>query len=94
MIDLADLPDLDALTDDQVLSLLGRVAADLEASQARVTALFELRLEIYKAARRRQPPITQVRLAESARVSEVAVIQAIRKDAKAQAAAAETASST
>lgn len=91
MIDLAELPDLDALTDDQALALLGRVAADLEASQARVTALFELRLEIYKAARRRTPPITQVRLADAARVSEVAVIQAIRKDARAQAAAAEAA---
>lgn len=82
MIDLAHLPDLDALPDGELLALLDRVAADLEATIQREAALYELRLAVYKAARTREPAITQARLAEAARVTEVAVIQTLRADRK------------
>lgn len=80
MIDLANLPDLDTIPEGELLALLGRVADDLEATTQRGTALYELRLDIYKASRKRTPPIVQRRVAEAAHVSEVAVIQTLRAD--------------
>lgn len=82
MIDLERVPDLAALSDDELLQWLRLVAADLEATTARQTTLYELRLAGYKAGRDREPVITQVRLAEAASVTEVAVIQSLREDRK------------
>lgn len=85
MIDLAALPDLAAMDDDALLAHLAALADDLDATRARLDALHERRLAVYKNARGRSPAVTQRRIAEASRVTEVAVIQALRKDAKARA---------
>jgi hypothetical protein len=75
--------ELAELTPDQLLNQLDSVAADLDTVEARRAQLYLLRLAIFQVARAQQPPITQRELAERARVTEPAVIQALRKAAKA-----------
>jgi DNA-directed RNA polymerase specialized sigma subunit len=73
---------LPSLSDDELLGHLESVAGAISQVSDRQQSLWDLRLAIYQEARRRQPPITQQRIASAAGVSEVAVIQAIKKSAK------------
>lgn len=88
-LDLDNLPDVLDLGDEALLVHLADVGADLRAAEARVKVLRERRIAIYENARNRQPQITQTRLAAAAQVTEVAVIQALRRadDARAKASA-------
>jgi transcription initiation factor TFIIIB Brf1 subunit/transcription initiation factor TFIIB len=72
---------------DALLAELGQVAAELEVAEAERTELYAKRLAIYQEARALDPPVTQRELAERAKVTEVAVIQALRKAARQQEAA-------
>lgn len=72
----AQLADLDT---NELLDTLGAIAARIAVVETERDQLYARRLAIYQEARRREPPITQRALAERAQVSEVAVIQALRK---------------
>lgn len=71
---------------DTLLTELEAVAAELEQAESERTDLYAKRLAIYQEARALQPPVTQRELAERAKVTEVAVIQALRKAARQQEA--------
>ncbi len=71
---------------EQLLAELDTVAAELEQAEAERTELYAKRLAIYQEARALDPPVTQRELAERAKVTEVAVIQALRKAARQQEA--------
>lgn len=76
------MADLSGLSDEALLEELAATADRIDAVNAEQEALWARRLAIYQAARDREPPITQQALASAARVSEVAVIQTLKKAAK------------
>lgn len=86
-LDLGKLPDLLDLDDDALVAHLADVADDLREAEARVKVLRGRRIAVYENARARTPAITQARLAAAAQVSEVAVIQALRRADEAKAKA-------
>lgn len=72
----------------EVQSVLSLIADELEALNARQAALWNARRVAYVAGRALDPPLTQVELAEAARVSQVQVNRALAPpEAKAQARA-------
>lgn len=82
-----------ARPDEDILAELAEVATRIEARNEAQEADYGRRMALYHEARGedRQPkPITFGRIAEAAKVSEVAVIQALRKD-KAKTDARDTA---
>lgn len=79
MIDLSTLPKLSKLSTDELLSVLSDVADELSDVKERTEQLYAVRTALYVEARRRTPPITQRRLAEVSKMSDVAVIAALRK---------------
>lgn len=96
MTDLAQLvppptaAELVGMSDDDLLTLLAGTADLLDTVGTVQAQLWEVRLRIYQEARGREPAITQQALAAAARVSEVAVIQTLKKAAKKVADAAGT----
>lgn len=76
-----------ALSDDALLVYLAEIADELDEVNARQAALWQGRIEVYQEGRRREPAITHGRLADAARVSEVAIITKLRQlEDRAQAA--------
>jgi len=72
------LAELDAIADQ-----LDQVADRLDVVEAERTELYARRTSVFQRARAMDPPITQRELAEHARVTDAAVIQVLRKAAKA-----------
>lgn len=66
---------------DELMAELDQVADRLDVVEAERTELYARRLAIFQRARAIDPPVTQRELAERARVTEPAVIQALRKAA-------------
>lgn len=67
------------LDNDTLVAVLGATAEDLEATQARLDQGYALRLAIFQAGRDRPVKVTQRAMGDAARVSEPAVIQALKK---------------
>ena len=67
------------LSDDALLDYLGALADEIEAVKERQETLWAARIDVYQDARRRDPAITHGRLADAARVSEVAIITKLRQ---------------
>lgn len=67
------------LDNADLLTALYAVADDMEQSQARLDAGYELRLAMFQAGRDRPTKVTQRAMAEATGVSEPAVIQALKK---------------
>lgn len=78
-IDLSNVPEVERLDTDELLALLGDVAADLGETLARSEALYELRTRVFVAARNRTPRVTLGQLAEKSGASEAAVTQVLHK---------------
>ena len=74
------------MTPETKLAALARVAADLAAAETKVDDLRAQRLALF--ADLREASVTHARIGEAAGVSEVAVIQALRKDKAKRAKAA------
>lgn len=70
---------LDRMSNDELLAVLAATADDLDAAQRRLDAGYELRLAIFQAGRERDVKVTQRAMGDAARVSEPAVIQALKK---------------
>lgn len=73
------------LDNDTLVDVLAITADTIDAAAKREAEGYKLRLAIFQAARDRPEKVTQKRLADAARVSEPAVIQALKKDRLAQA---------
>lgn len=67
------------LSDDALLDYLAGMADEIQAVKERQEALWAARIDVYQEARRRVPAITHGRLADAARVSEVAIITKLRQ---------------
>lgn len=81
---------LAALDDDSLLALLAELADELRDVDERQRELWAQRIAIYQEGRRRDPAITHGRLAEAARVSEVAIITKLRQLEQREAAESST----
>lgn len=79
MIDLAAVPDVEAMPADELLAYVAELAGDMTATEARIDALRALRVRVYRAARAQQPPITLQRLADAAGVTDVTVNRVLQK---------------
>lgn len=71
--------DVAGLDTNELLDHLDDLRVRIEAVEAERDALYAARLAAFIEGRSRQPAITQRALAERAGVSEVAVIQALKK---------------
>ena len=67
------------LDDDALLDHLAQVAEELHDVTARQEELWAERIAVYQEGRRRDPAITHGRLADAAKVSEVAIITKLRQ---------------
>lgn len=67
------------LGNDELLAVLTATADDLDEAQRRLDAGYDLRLLIFQAGRERDVKVTQRAMGDAARVSEPAVIQALKK---------------
>lgn len=67
----------------ELLAELDTVADELDQVEASRSELYARRTGIFQRGRAMDPPITQRELAEHARVTDAAVIQVLRKAAKA-----------
>lgn len=84
------LPPPEALGDlptDVLLDALGKLADAIAAIEAERDELYAYRLAVYRAGRARSPQVTNRAMADRARVTEVAVIQAMRPKKRKKAAA-------
>jgi hypothetical protein len=79
MIDLAAAPDPSKLDTDDLLAFLRELAADLDVTLERQSALYDLRTRAFIAARNRNPRVTLGQLAEASGASEAAVTQVLHK---------------
>lgn len=75
--------ELEQLGDDDLVTILGTIADELDEATSYVDSLFATRLATFQEARSRTPAVTQKRLAEASRITEPAVIQQLRKHAQA-----------
>lgn len=67
------------LDDDALLAYLAELAGELADVNARQETLWAARIAVYQEGRSRVPQITLGRLAEAARVSEVAIITKLQQ---------------
>lgn len=68
-----------ARTADQVLADLAAIRAEMAPIEDKRTELYARRLAVFAEARRLTPPVTQLALADAAGISEVAVINQLKK---------------
>lgn len=66
-----------------LLTELDRIADELDEVEGQRADLYARRTSVFQRGRAMDPPITQRELAEHARVTDAAVIQVLRKAAKA-----------
>lgn len=67
----------------ELLAELDAIADQLDQVEGQRAELYARRTSVFQRARAMDPPITQRELAEHARVTDAAVIQVLRKAAKA-----------
>lgn len=72
---LGELADMD---DAELVAEIGKLADKIDHDKAILEHDYEVRRAMFREGRRREPPIVQRVLAEAARVSDVAVVNAVR----------------
>jgi K+/H+ antiporter YhaU regulatory subunit KhtT len=71
--------DTEVRTEAEVLAELAEVRAAIDRSEPELMGLYERRRQLYREGRNLEPKVTQKRLADTAGVTEAAVIAALRK---------------
>lgn len=69
-----------APTDDATLVELRELADEIAVYEAKLTACYRRRADLFVAARTREPRIVQAKLAEAAGISDAAVIRVLRQN--------------
>lgn len=82
------------LTEDEALAELSELADLITTTSTTIDTAYARRLAIYEHLRGQESPTTFGRISEAAKVSEVAVIQALRKDEERRKKAAAKATAT